>query len=142
MIPLAGGQTVGTVPGWQNPKLLGVGPAGLTSGLKPHAVTAKRTFPDLSRFIPGSISVKVSIISVVLDSCEIIVGLLIGTGTGVLNKLWDVTSAGRLTGLIKFLTNCIINLRHVGSFEGRYCGVKDGLLEGLRTSSDLDDTKN
>jgi len=106
MIPLAGGQTVGTVPGWQNPKLFGVGPAGLTSGLKPQATAVKRTFPGLSRFVPGSISV--SIISVVLDSCEIMVGLLIEAGTGVLNKLWDVTSAGRLTGLIKFLTICII----------------------------------
>ena len=107
VIPLAGGQIVGTVPVTQNPKRFGVEPGVLVSE-KPHAVTAKRTFPDLSRFIPGSISVKVSTISVVLDSCEIMVGLLIEAGTGVLNKLWDVTSAGRLTGLIKFLTICII----------------------------------
>ena len=59
MIPLAGGQTVGTVPGTQNPKLFGVGP-GVE---KPHAVTVKRTFPDLSRLMPSSISLaaKVSV---------------------------------------------------------------------------------
>jgi len=100
VIPLAGGQIVGTVPVTQNPKRFGVEP-GFTVCEKPHAVTAKCTFPDLSRFIPESISVMVSI-SAVLDSCEIIVGLLIEAGTGVLSKLWENTSTGRLTRLINF----------------------------------------
>jgi len=59
MIPLAGGQAVGTVPGTQTPQFDGVGPGVV----KPHANAAKRTFPDLSkRLISPSISAKVSIL--------------------------------------------------------------------------------
>jgi hypothetical protein len=60
MIPLAGGQAVGTVPGTQTPQFDGVEP---DAGVNPHANAVKRTFPDLSkRLISPSISAKVSIL--------------------------------------------------------------------------------